>query len=181
MKLFVGLGNPCKTYQNTRHNLGSNILLALSKQLAENKFKKHPKLLSKTTKTGVGESKIIFAIPTTYMNNSGLAVQKLINFYKITPKDLYIIHDDLDLKVGEYKIQFNRGPAGHNGIKSIIKSLNTKAFWRIRVGIDHPKNNIPTEDYVLKPFSSSEKTIISQTINKIVNVILIRQLADQNP
>ncbi|MBU1088580.1 aminoacyl-tRNA hydrolase [Patescibacteria group bacterium] len=168
MKLFVGLGNPEKIYQNTRHNIGANVILELSKKI-KTKLNKKTKLSSQV---GWGiNKKNLLAIPTTFMNNSGLAVQKLINFYKITSKNLYVIHDDLDLKVGEYKIQFDRGPAGHNGIKSIIESLNTQAFWRIRIGIDHPKNNISAEDYVLKPFSTSEKAIISQTIDKVIKEI----------
>ena len=134
-------------------------------------------LPAKTAKLSAGEStKTIFAISTGYMNNSGLTVQKLSQFYKISPSDIFIIHDDLDLPTGEYKIQFDRGPAGHNGIKSIIENLNTQQFNRIRIGIGKPQSHIPVEDYVLQPFSAEEKTIIDnitpkifEEINEIIN------------
>jgi PTH1 family peptidyl-tRNA hydrolase len=105
------------------------------------------------------------------MNNSGITIQKISNFYKIDPKDIYIIHDDLDLPIGEYRIQFDRGPAGHNGIKSIIENLNTQQFNRIRVGIGKPQNNIPIEDYVLQNFSKEELDLISSVTPKIFEEI----------
>jgi len=140
MNLIIGLGNPGKKYQNTRHNVGQMV----------------------ATKCD------LVKITDKYMNESGIAIQKLVNFYKISPTNLYIIHDDLDLPVGEYRLQFDRGPAGHHGVESIIQHLNTQAFWRIRIGIDHPPSNIPVEDYVLMPFTSEEKKIILATIDKIV-------------
>ena len=105
------------------------------------------------------------------MNNSGLTVQKIAQFYKISSLNIYIIHDDLDLEVGEYKIQFDRGPAGHNGIKSIIENLGTQQFNRIRIGIGKSQNNIPVEDYVLQPFSSEEKDIINTLTPEIFEEI----------
>lgn len=158
MKLFVGLGNPGTKYQSTRHNLGVNVILNLFQDLQPK-----PKLSARIHKC----TNRIYATPTTYMNESGLAVKKLVNFYKIDLKDLYIIHDDLDLPVGDYKIQFDRGPAGHNGVTSIIDQLGSQAFWRIRIGIGHPIDNVPVEDYVLMPFKPAEKKIISETIDKI--------------
>ena len=178
MKLIFGLGNPGKQYQNTRHNLGQKIV----KQYVET-FCKTSLHLKKNLDTEIletwaglpagrqGANKIIFAISTDYMNNSGNPIQKISQFYKINPSDIYIIHDDLDLEVGEYKIQFDRGSAGHNGIKSIIENLGTQAFNRIRVGIDKPINNIPIEDYVLQPFSKDESVIIDSTIPKIFEEI----------
>jgi len=163
MKALIGLGNPGKTYQNTRHNLGqliiSNLILNLNLKLKTN-----PKLSAKITK----HKNWLIAIPTTFMNNSGQAVQKILSYYKISPDNLYVIHDDLDLEVGDWKIQFDRGPAGHNGIKSVVENLGTQSFNRFRVGIGHPTNNLPVEDYVLKPFLPTEKKIITQTIDKIL-------------
>ncbi|MDD4785244.1 MAG: aminoacyl-tRNA hydrolase, partial [Candidatus Shapirobacteria bacterium] len=119
MKLIIGLGNPDKKYQNTRHNLGQSII----KQFVETELKAFfltkTNLLAQIFETGQGINKNIFAFSTEYMNNSGITIQKISNFYKIDPKDIYIIHDDLALPTGEYRIQFDRGPAGHNGIKSI--------------------------------------------------------------
>jgi len=108
----------------------------------------------------------------TYMNESGIYVQKQVHFYKIELSDLYIIHDDLDLPVGEYRLQFDRGPAGHHGIESVIQHLGSQAFNRIRIGIGRPSDNIPVEDYVLRPFTTEEKILIDKTIEKVVSTIL---------
>ena len=146
MKLIIGLGNPGKKYVNTRHNIGHTIIDHLPSQ----------KNYLKTD---------------GYMNESGIFAQKQVHFYKTDLNDLYIIHDDLDLPVGEYRLQFDRGPAGHHGVESIIQHLNSQAFWRIRVGIGHPPEFIPVEDYVLKPFTADEKVLIDQIIDKILEEI----------
>lgn len=143
--IFIGLGNPGKIYQNTRHSIGQTIINRL----------------------GDSPQNSLFLKTDQYMNNSGIFVQKTVNFYKITPDHLYIIHDDLDLGVGEWRLQFDRGPAGHHGVESIIQHLNTQAFWRFRVGIGRSEN-IPVEDYVLKPFLPAEKVLIEEVIDKIV-------------
>jgi PTH1 family peptidyl-tRNA hydrolase len=171
MKLIVGLGNPDKKYQNTRHNLGQNVILGYIKTTNKLTLVSKPNLSAKIYESGQGTDKTIFAISTDYMNNSGLTVQKIANFYKISPENIYIIHDDLDLPVGEYKIQFDRGSAGHNGIKSIIEHLNTQQFNRIRVGIGKIQNNIPAEDYVLLPPSSEEEKMINKIITEIYNYL----------
>lgn len=166
MKLYVGLGNPGTKYLKTRHNLGQMIVQKLVPQLNSS-----PKLNSQIYK----DKDTIYAITDEYMNNSGIAVAKIANYYKISPADIYIIHDDLDLPVGEWKVQFDRGPAGHNGVISTIQHLGTKSFNRIRVGIGHPIENQPAvEDYVLLPFSSEENVLIQKTIDKIVEDIRAR-------
>lgn len=165
MKAFIGLGNPDKKYQNSRHNLGASFILNLFENLKLNP-KSHPQLSALIAKHKNPPS--ILAIPTTYMNNSGISIQKILHYFKIKSEDLYIIHDDLDLGVGDYKIQFDRGPAGHKGIKSTINYLGTQAFHRIRIGIGHPKDNTPTESFVLRPFTPTEKPTITQTIDKII-------------
>lgn len=171
MKLIVGLGNPDKKYQNTRHNLGKNILINFIKTIYKKPLTNKANLLAQIYETGQGINKTIFAVSTGYMNNSGLTVQKIAQFYKISPNDIYIVHDDLDLPVGEYKIQFDRGPAGHNGIKSVIENLGTQQFNRVRIGIGKSQNNIPIEDYVLLPFSTEEEKIINNIVPEINNYI----------
>jgi len=171
MKLIIGLGNPDKKYQNTRHNLGQKIIQQYVETLHATSLTTKPNLSAKIYETGQGSAKTIFAITTEYMNNSGLSVQKISNFYKISPLDIYVIHDDLDLPVGEYRLQFDRGPAGHNGIKSIIENINTQQFNRLRIGIGKSQNNIPVEDYVLQPFSKEENDIITNLIPEIFKKI----------
>lgn len=151
MKLFVGLGNPGNKYRNTRHNIGHHLIDILK------------------TKNLSG---IKLDINTEYMNEAGISIQKVVHFYKISLNNFYLIHDDLDLPVGEYKLQFDRGPAGHHGVESVIQHLSSQAFWRIRIGIGKPINNVPIEDYVLLPFSPAEKVIIDQTVDKIINQMI---------
>jgi len=163
MKLFICLGNPGKKYQHTRHNLGQLVVQYLLKNLkiTTNNF-------SKLSAQIADHRNSRFAILDTYMNESGFPVSKIVNYFKIDPQDLYIIHDDLDLAVGEYRLQFDRGPAGHNGVSSIIEQLGTQAFHRIRIGIGKPTTPIAVEDYVLQPFPREEQVIINQTIDKIL-------------
>ncbi len=150
MKLFVGLGNPGKLYLNTRHNVGHQIIDILkTKDLLHAKFE---------TNTG-------------FMNEAGLSVQKVINFYKVDLKDFYLIHDDLDIPIGEFKVQFDRGPAGHHGVESVIAHLGSQSFTRIRVGVGKPTNNIPIEDYVLQKFSVNEKKLLSPVITDIITLV----------
>ena len=166
MKLFFGLSNPGKQYQNTRHNLGQMII----KKYVETHDRASLLNKSKLQCQLCEIDKNIFAISSGYMNESGIALQKVAAFYKISPENIYIIHDDLDLPVGEWRLQFDRGPAGHNGVKSVIENLGTQAFWRIRVGIGKPEFD-NTEEYVLKPFSKEEKMLISETLDKILTEI----------
>jgi len=167
MKLIFGLGNFDKKYQNTRHNVGQQILQSYCQQNSIN--------LKNKLNFGarVGESnKNFFAHSLGYMNNSGTPLTKISSYYKVTPENILVIHDDLDLPLGEWRLQFDRSPAGHNGIKSIIDSLGTQAFYRLRVGIDHPRNSdnpqIPPEDYVLLPFNADEKVLIDQTTKDVL-------------
>jgi PTH1 family peptidyl-tRNA hydrolase len=151
MKLFVGLGNPDKKYQDTRHNIGHYFISILEKLNLPN------------LKTGINSG---------YMNEAGDSVQKLVHFYKISHNNFYLVHDDLDLATGEYRVQFDRGPAGHHGVESVIQHLGSQLFWRIRIGVGRPENkNVPIEDYVLQKFSTAEKILIDQAIDKIVSEI----------
>jgi len=157
MNLFFGLGNPGKQYAKTRHNIGHQIINIL-------KTKDLPPHTKLETNTG-------------FMNEAGLSAGAAVHFYKIDLKDFYLIHDDLDLPVGEYRVQFDRGPAGHHGVESVIAHLNSQAFNRIRVGIGNPRlasggtEHISVEDFVLQPFTKDEKVLIDQTIDKIVEEI----------
>ena len=151
MKLFVGLGNTGKQYLKTRHNIGHQII-----EVLKNKEIPHAK----------------FEINTGFMNEAGLSAQQFVHFYKADLNDFYLIHDDLDLPVGEYRIQFDRGPAGHHGVESVIGHLCTQAFNRIRVGIGKPPEFVDVADFVLQNFTANEKKIIDETIDKIVAEIM---------
>jgi len=171
MKLIVGLGNPDKKYQNTRHNLGQNIIRQyLKKQNLH--LENYPKFKAALVQNRINNKpEILLGQNLNFMNDAGVTIQKISNFYKIPSENILIIHDDLDLPVGEYRVQFDRGPAGHNGIKSIIEKLGTQQFNRIRIGIGKPQGNISVEDYVLKNFSQEESSIISSITPEIFKEI----------
>jgi PTH1 family peptidyl-tRNA hydrolase len=148
VKIVAGLGNKGTKYSKNRHNTG---FIAVD-NLAEN-WENESKFDSEISKS----ENFIFIKPQTYMNDSGKAVSKVMNFYKISPDDLIVIHDDLDLPFSKVKKQFDAGPAGHNGIISIIEQLGTQKFWRIRVGIGRPQDSrIDPSDYVLSDFTVDE-------------------------
>ena len=164
MKLVVGLGNPGKEYDGTRHNIGYYILdNYLNNVLWQEKF--DGLFFCKNYEL----DKVLFFKPLTYMNNSGSAVFKITNYYKINPDDILVIHDDLDLKFGTYKIKFDSSSGGHNGVKSIIKELNTQKFWRLKIGISNNKQNV--REYVLGKFKIEEKESLKNQIVKYNNII----------
>ena len=172
MKLIVGLGNPGAEHENTRHNAG---FLVIDKLLAdcsvEAKFDK--KVNADVAKTEINKKRVLLVKPLTYMNNSGLAVRALLDFYKLKPENLIIIHDDKDIPLGETRIQTDRGPAGHNGVKSIIEQLGTKNFLRIRVGIAPDSQNKIKEivSFVIGRFTADEKNILRKVIENVIKEI----------
>lgn len=172
MKLIIGLGNPGKEFEMTRHNAG---WLALDK-LIENEGlskKKSDKLQAETFDYKVGRNKVILAKPQTFMNNSGVSARALLNFYRITAKDLIVIHDDKDIPAGEIRVQTDRGAAGHNGVKSIIENIGTKDFTRIRVGVgpnDGQKIEI-ISNFVLNKFTREEFKFLQTALDNVIKEI----------
>lgn len=172
MKLIVGLGNPGKKYEHTRHNAGFLALDFCLKNIetisCTSRFQGQVCEVHFTAQDGkTGPIKTFFVKPQTYMNNSGDAVREIVNFYKVdVEKDLLVVHDEVDLKFGFSKLAFDSRPAGHNGIKSIVEQLGTQKFHRIRVGIESRKSRLdsPTDEYVLSPFTTDELTALQQAI-----------------
>jgi len=164
MKIIIGLGNPGKQYDNTRHNLGFMVLDALAKEL-DLKWQANKKFQSEVAK-GVDQ---ILVKPQTFMNNSGQAVAAILSYYKLTPADLTVIHDDLDIELGKYKTSIDSRSAGHRGVESIIDHLKTKDFKRIRIGIKTPVlEKIPVDKFVMQKFNKVEKKIINPIITKVI-------------
>src|SRR5579863_4108412 len=167
MKLIVGLGNPGEKYANTRHNFGFLVIDHLLKHLGDNTidWTHTAKLKSDTAVFTFGEEKVLLAKPQTYMNNSGMAVHLLMDFYKIASDDLWVVYDELDLPISSIKIRFGGAAAGHHGVESIMNAVGTDKFWRFRMGIgeSHDKMHAvgrqeihDAKDYVLDRFHSSE-------------------------
>ena len=161
MWLICGLGNPGKKYQNTRHNIGFDLLDSI--------IDKYNCKLNKKDKTkeiykgSIGNMHCLFCKPLVYMNLSGPVIREIINFYKIPKSKLLIIHDDLDLIVGKVKIKIGGGNGGHNGLSSIDQSIGTN-YRRLRIGIDHPGLKNLVSSYVLKKFNKEDRKIINKII-----------------
>lgn len=180
MKLIIGLGNPGKEYENTRHNAGFMFLDALrEKFLYQNPFIATEWRMENTFQSEIAfiksGSKIIAILqkPQTFMNNSGIAVEKIMKKFDISTADITLVHDELDLRLGEFKIQYGKAPLGHNGVLSVETALKSKEFRRIRIGIDNRENkNIPGMDYVLGKLSKEESTLMNETIENAIQGIL---------
>tara|TARA_B100001057_G_scaffold480731_1_gene553903 strand:+ start:3780 stop:4340 length:561 start_codon:yes stop_codon:yes gene_type:complete len=170
MLLFVGLGNPTPNSENNRHNIGFKIIDAINQKFGLSKQK--PKFKGLLT-TGTIDGKKVYAIkPLTFMNNSGICIRELIEYFKIGPEDVIVFHDDLDIDFGKIKTKFGGSSAGHNGIESIDKFIG-KDYSRVRIGIGKPQNNIEVVDHVLQDFNDEEKEEIGQITNNITESLTI--------
>ena len=168
MKLIVGLGNIGKEYENTRHNMGFMLVdRYLEYRNITDKFKE--KFNAMYVETTINNEKVIFIKPTTYMNNSGIAVRAFVDFYKSSSEDILVISDDLDLDLGKFRLRRNGSSGGHNGLKSIISHLGTDDFKRLRIGISNDKDDVI--NYVLSKFSKKELNEIDEMFNTLVNVL----------
>lgn len=158
MKLIVGLGNPGKEYENSRHNIGFDVLDLVAEKRKISIWKSFMNSeIATITENG---EKIIFAKPQTYMNNSGESVGEISKYYKIPPEDIWVICDDLDMSTGKIRIRKKGSAGGHNGLKSIILHLKSENFIRFKVGIGHPRNGHTVVEHVLgKPYGEEIKMI----------------------
>jgi len=170
MKLIVGLGNPGDKYKKTRHNLG---FLVVDYLAAGEKWKKSKKANCLYIRKQIGPEEVELIKPLTFMNNSGKTVNHIQKKHRIKPENILIIHDEIDLPLGEIRIQQGRGPAGHKGVQSIINQLGTKDFVRLRIGI-RPTNQetiVDTEKFVLEKFTPAEEETVQATMKKAVQMI----------
>lgn len=164
MKLIVGLGNPGKKYERTRHNVGFEVIdkcqERLKIELNQSKFK------GAFGFTRVGSEKVFLLKPLTYMNLSGEAIAPLMNYFKIDKEDLLVVYDDLDLPPGKIRLRQKGSHGGHNGIRSIIQQLGTDQFNRIRIGIGRPDPGIAVPDYVLGSFAPNDRQNIDESVER---------------
>ncbi len=176
MLLFVGLGNPTPDSENNRHNVGFKIIDAINKKFSLSKQK--PKFKGLLT-TGNIEGEKIYAIkPLTFMNNSGICIRELLEYFKFDAENVIVFHDDLDIEFGKIKAKFGGSSAGHNGIASIDKFIG-KDYSRVRIGIGKPKTPIEISDYVLQNFDEDELTSIdkiSKNINESIGDLIKKKL-----
>lgn len=165
MKLIVGLGNPDKKYNHTRHNIGfwvlDNFLGSVTWQ---------EKFSSLYFENVVNSEKIIYLKPQTYMNESGLALREVCNYFNIKPEDILVVHDDLDMAFGKIKIKLSGSSGGHNGIKSIIDNIKSEDFYHFKLGVSSDKN-LDAKTFVLKKFSFKEQLVLKQNLKKYCDII----------
>ncbi len=165
MQLIVGLGNPGKKYEKTRHNTGFMAVDFLVDKFDFDKFKMKDKFKAEITQGNIENEKAIIAKPQTYMNNSGEAVQALKSFYKIKIEDIIVVYDELDLILGKIRVRDEGSSAGHKGIESIMEKVGDDKFTRVRIGIRNGKaDRMPTDKFVLSRFSLSERWKLKKEI-----------------
>jgi len=185
IKLIIGIGNPDEQYQNTRHNVGFMLVDYIAKKNDFGDFEMNKKLNVETAKGKIEKATVVLVKPHTYVNKTGEAAVKLKNFYKLKPENILIIQDDLDIPFGNTKISFDRNSGGHRGIESIMKSLKTKKFYRLRIGTakkalenardqSDKKRDEFVMKFVLSKFSPSEqdelKKIFKEGYEKLLQI-----------
>jgi PTH1 family peptidyl-tRNA hydrolase len=170
MLLFVGLGNPTPDSENNRHNVGFKIIDYINKEFGLSKQK--PKFKGLLTTGNINNKKVYAIKPLTFMNNSGICIRELIEYFKIDAEDVIVFHDDLDVEFGKIKAKFGGSDAGHNGIASIDKFIG-KDYSRVRIGIGKPNSKIEVSDYVLQNFDEDEKIGIEKVSKNITDAISI--------
>ena len=166
IRLIAGLGNIGKEYEDTRHNAGFWLVDALARAHGA-AFTKESKFFGATGKISIADQATWLLKPSTFMNRSGQSVAALANFYRILPEEILVVHDELDLLPGQIKMKKGGGHAGHNGLKDIQAKLGTVDFWRMRLGIGHPRTlNLaqPVIDFVLHPPSREQRPLIDECI-----------------
>ena len=176
MLLFVGLGNPTPDSENNRHNIGFKMIDAINQKFGLSKQK--PKFKGLLTTGNINEKKVYAIKPLTFMNNSGICIRELIEYFKIDAEDVIVFHDDLDVECGKIKAKFGGSSAGHNGIASIDKFIG-KDYSRVRIGIGKPKENIEVGDFVLQNFDEDESIgidNISKNITDSISILVEKKL-----
>ena len=168
MLLLVGLGNPSPENENNRHNIGFKIINAINQKFGLSKQK--PKFKGLLTTGKIGDKKVYAIKPLTFMNNSGICIRELIEYFKIDSADVIVFHDDLDINLGKVAVKFGGSSAGHNGIESIDKFIG-KDYSRVRMGIGRPEKKGMVTDHVLDNFTDDEENSITELTENIVEYL----------
>ena len=183
IKLIVGLGNPDEEYQNTRHNVGFMFLDYLAKKIDANDFAEDKKSNALVSKSKIEKNAVVLVKPLSYVNKSGEVVSKIAKFYKVKPANIIVVQDDLDIEFGSFKNSFEKNSGGHKGIESIIKTLKTNKFYRLRIGTSvralekareqsDKKRDAFVMDFVLAKFSPKDQGMIKKMFPEIYDRLL---------
>lgn len=170
VKMIVGLGNPGSKYEKTKHNIGFMAIDNIVKNL-DVTFTDDKNFKAQIGSTFINHEKVYFVKPTTFMNNSGIAVKALLTYYNIDITDLIVIYDDLDMEVSKLRLRSKGSAGGHNGIKSIIAHIGTQEFNRIKVGIGRPLKGMTVISHVIGQFNTEDNIAISLTLDRVVNAV----------
>ena len=169
MKIIAGLGNPGSEYAKTRHNVGFMFVDALAGKLGVTEWK--DKFEAKIGETRIGSEKVLLVKPQTYMNESGRSLGPLMNFYKLEPEDLIVVHDDMDIPAGTIRIRKKGSAGGHNGIKSILAHVGDEHFPRVRIGIGRPLPGWTVVNHVLAPFPEEDAKQVAEAIEYLIPAV----------
>jgi len=183
-KLIVGIGNPEERYQNTRHNIGFMFLDYVAKKIDANDFEMDKKSDALVSESKIDKTPVVLAKPQTYVNESGKSVSKLAKMYKVKPKDVIVVQDELDIEFGSFKNSFDKNSGGHKGIESIINHLRTKKFYRMRIGTavkalhkareqSDSKRDEFVMDFVLSKFSPKDEEVVKKMFAELYEQLLL--------
>ena len=168
MRLVVGLGNPGARYADTRHNIGARVIDGAAARWSVALRQGGD---ARTGQGRVGSAPVALAVPLSWMNESGPAVASLLARYALSPADLIVLHDDLDLPLGRLRIKLKGGPGGHNGLRSIIAELGTEEFTRVKLGVGRPPEGIDSADYVLAGFLAEERATVDELCVRAIDAV----------
>lgn len=171
LHLVSGLRNPGPDYEGTRHNVGFDAVERFVGRAGESFGRAPSRVPGLVAQVGSGEQRNLFLAPTTFMNESGRAVQSALGYYKVDRSDLLIAHDDIDLEFGRLRIQVGGGSGGHNGIRSLERSLGSNDFSRLKIGVGRPPGSMDPADYVLRRFSKRERAEVEIMVEDAADVI----------
>lgn len=171
MRVVVGLANPGAEYHGTRHNVGGEVVARLVERSGGSFSRGPSRLRALIARLGTGDDATLFVLPTTYMNQSGQAVRATLDYYKLDPHEMLVVHDDIDLDFGRLRLQVAGGSGGHNGIRSLEQHLSTNEFSRLKVGVGRPPGSTDPADYVLSPFSAAERSEVDVIVDDAADVV----------
>ena len=178
MKLVVGLGNPGREYQGTRHNIGFDVVEELAKRFQADRWQ--ARFEAKITEITIQSERLLLAEPQTYMNLSGRSVRTIVGFYKLDLSDILLVCDDLNLPLGQLRLKCTGSAGGQKGLKNTIEQLKTEDFARLRVGIDRPAPGFDVANYVLAPFPVADRDVVESTVQRAASAVEVWALEGAN-
>ncbi len=173
MPVVVGLRNPGSGYAGTRHNVGGEVVDVLAERHSVNLKKARLGVRADVGEFRFGEARAVLAIPRTFMNESGQAVAPLLRYYRCPLDELLVVHDDIDLPFGKLRLQFGRGAGGNNGVDSLIRSLGSRDFWRLKFGVGRPPGRKDPADFVLERFTATERPSVDLVVQLAADAVEI--------